>query len=408
MAGVPLAPLESMDADKSKSFAIAPQLREDFNAYIAATRSGSVPPTEGKGEPKFARMYPTETQPREELFRVMRRHYGIMLRWRKKLLIEVDGKFKQAGGSPSKTSGIAGLPGPLQARSQSRFQDIEDLHGAEQELVKEIDFLKHQSPEKFMSLDDPLAAGSSLWILPVLGTVACWVYLRAFPDVMREKQREWDTWVRHEWASQEPGALPAAAVTLFERYVHDSRAWFKPMFRGDVFKLAPDDESWFVLGGRDAERAARRGTLARTARQGVGAERANAQAELLVIEQEGQPLIYGGREPYQMWGYLRHRAIYHSGRLTDSTSGARQGRIEAEENERVLQKSRTERTAAEHVRHKEEVDKLLARNREVIRENRLDGPALQEFRRGTEAQMESENRLHVERLDAIRRQTRMS
>jgi len=391
MAGVPLAAPGAMRADKQAIFAIAPQLRDDFNAYVAATRNGSVPPTEGKGEPTFGRMYPTETQPREELFRVIRRHYGFTLRWRKALL--------------NRPGGIAGLDGPLKARSETRYQDIEDLRGAEKDLVKEILFLQKADSEKFKVLDDPLAAGNWGQVLPVIGGLACWVYLKAFPELMIEKQREWDTWLQHEWASHDSGALPEAAVTLFERYVHDSRAWFKPMLRSDGRGLSPDDEDWFVYGGRETELGKRRASSARAARQGVGLERTQGETELRVLAQEGQPLIPGGREPYQMWGYLRHRAIYQCGKRIESTSGALQHRIESEESERLRQRSRAERTAAEDARHKAEVDKLMVRNHEVIRENRLQGSQLKEFTDGTRMQIEGENRLHQEQLNAIHRET---
>ena len=106
-----------------------------------------------------------------------------------------------------------------------------------------------------------------------------------------------------------------------------------------------------------------------------------------------------------MWGYLRHRAIYQCGKRIESTSGALQHRIESEESERLRQRSRAERTATEDARHKAEVDKLMVRNHEVIRENRLQGSQLKEFTDGTRMQIEGENRLHQEQLNAIHRET---
>ncbi|MDE2430967.1 MAG: DUF2235 domain-containing protein, partial [Burkholderiales bacterium] len=142
MAAVPLVPETAMRASQTEYFRIDSKLRQDFNAYVAATRTGTIPPTNGKGEARFASMYPTETQPREELFRIMRRHYGIWLRWRKSLL-------KQPGG-------VSALPNLTQATSDTRFQDIEDFKGAEQELRKELLFLQTSDPGKFDVLDDPL------------------------------------------------------------------------------------------------------------------------------------------------------------------------------------------------------------------------------------------------------------
>ena len=399
MGGVPLAPKASMDAVKQRSFEIAPQLLEDFNAYVAATRTGSVPPTQGKGEAAFARMFPTETQPREELFRVMRRHYGFMLRWRKTLL--------------DRPGGIAGLDEPKQAKGESRFQDIEDLRGAEQELRKELRFLISEGSEKFAVLDDPLAQVKLFKAagLPFMLMIE-WIYSKSFPELMRQKQREWDTWLRQEWEGRDAKLVAAACTRLFERYVHDSRAWFKPGLRPDrTFKFAPNDEDWFVYGLREKELANRQDEFAKrridlenTVRTATGPARAEAQLELSILSQEGQPLIRGSREAYQMWGYLRHRGIYQSGKLLDSTSGARAGKIDAEENERVIERSRAEQIAAENARHQTEIDKITARNREVIRENRLDDQRMREFTAGTRQQIEQENRLHEKQLRAIHKE----
>lgn len=409
MGGVPLAPRDRMIDVEAKPFEIAPQLREDFNAYVVATRTASVPPTNGKGEAAFARMFPTETQPREELFRVTRRHYGFMLRWRKTLL--------------ARPRGIAGLNEPLHAKGDSRFQDIEDLRGAEHELRKELSFLLDTSAEKFAVLDDPLAQLQAFraagWPLML---VIEWIYAKSFPELMRQKQREWDTWIRHEWEGRDEEPVAAACARLFERHVHDSRAWFKPGFRSDRrLAIAPNDEDWFVYGGREkelAERgdefAMRRADLERTARTTSGPVQKQAKLELALLSQEGQllregqPLIRGSREPYQMWGYLRHRGIYQSGKWIDSTAGARDKKLDAEENERVLERSRADQIAAENARHQAERDKIMARNREVIRENRLDDQRMREFMAGSRQQIEQENRLHEEQLRVIRKETSLS
>lgn len=60
MAGVPLGAPPQLIAARRDNFAIDPALRQAFNAYIEATRTGRVPARNGKGDPHFARMYPTE------------------------------------------------------------------------------------------------------------------------------------------------------------------------------------------------------------------------------------------------------------------------------------------------------------------------------------------------------------
>ncbi|MGY4830400.1 phospholipase effector Tle1 domain-containing protein [Sphaerotilaceae bacterium SBD11-9] len=414
MAGVPLAPEPAMLDFQKANFAVDPQLREDFNAYIAATRSGSVPPTNGKGEPSFASMYPTETQPREELLRVMRRHYGILLRWRKAMM--------------NRPGGMAGLPGLAQSRSISRFQDAEDFRGAEEELRREIVFLQSTDPKKFDRINDlalgliadvrdqtasATALAGPLGPLAVAtGSVAVFLTMKgheSIQDVMRDKQRQWDTWLQHEWADHGPMALPAAAEALFSRYVHDSRAWFKVLFQTNGRGMPSNDEDWFVFGGREKEKAARireqQEALAAHRKSGDAKAMAAAQQALTDLQQEGQPLLQGGREPYQMWGYVRHRRVYQSGQLRDAAFASRQQSIEREEHERVLQQRRQEQIAQENARHESAVQALRDRNKQVIQDNKLSESDRREFTAGTRMQIERENREHLARLKEIEAKT---
>lgn len=410
MAGVPLAPESAMLEFQSRNFAIDPQLRNDFNAYVAATRKDTIPPTNGKGEPTFANLYPTETQPRENLLWLMRRQYGIQLRWRKAML--------------NRVGGIAGLQGLAQSRSPSRFQDAEDFRGAEDELRREIVFLQDTDPRKFDRFEDPTLS----WIavardgLPpaaalagrfgryAIGTGAALVFLtmkvnESIQSVMRDKQRQWDAWLQYEWAEHGPNALPPAAETLFSRYVHDSRAWFKVLFQTNGRGLPSNDEDWFVLGRREKEKA----MLIQEHQAAISAHRQSGNAEALTaaqrslseLQKEGQPLLQGGREPYQMWGYVRHRRIYQSGKLMDATYETRQQSIEREERERVLQQRRQAQIAQENARHEAAMRSLKDRNQQEIKANRLSEESQKEFTRGTRAQMEREKREHVARLKQI-------
>jgi len=414
MAGVPLAPESSMLDYQRQNFAIAPQLREDFNAYVVATRSGTVPPTQGTGNARFASMFPTETQPREELHRVMRRHAGYMLRWRKAVM--------------ARPGGMAGLPGLKASQSATRFQDMEDFRGAEEELRKEITFLRDPNPRKFEVLDDVFfdfalntANRVSGAVLPVstalggLALAASWmVKNKSLLGLMRDKQSQWDTWLQDEWNQSGAAALPVAAEHLFERYVHDSRAWFKALMRadgkkGDTPKMVADDESWFVFGGRETERKERLAQLnkeiAEHKKAGKKADQVRCQAELDVLQQEGQPLLVGGREPYRMWGYVRHRTLYQSGRLDERTGKSwsqDQLRINKEEEERIRKKRDEDAMAFEQARHDAEIKRLTEANRRVLQENRIPQDDQREHTATTKQQISDENAAHEAKMKELR------
>lgn len=412
MAGVPLAPPHVMLEHQKTNFAIAPKLREDFNAYIAATRTGSVPPTQGKGQQAFANMFPTETQPRGDLHRVMRHHYGFLLRWRKAQM--------------NRSGGASALPGLMSNPSDSKYQDIEDIRGAEQELRKEIIFLESKDPKKYDVIDDTFFDKALSWaslvsnvagasripaaqVLALSSTALTWNLKSALRNVMQEKQQQWDTWLHAEWASHAGNALPAAAAHWFEHYVHDSRAWFKPFMRSDVESMVPDDEAWFVFGEREQDRqaqAAAARTRADDAREsGNKKELAEAEEVLQRLKQDWQPLLIGGREPYRMWGYVRHRRIFQAGHLNDPGYGSRQAAIEREEDDRVREKARTDRIAKENARHDEKMRSLKERETEVRNDPRLRSTKKDEFTDGTRAQIAREKREHAENIAQIERTT---
>lgn len=410
MAGVPLAPESAMIDFQKTNFAIAPQLREDFNAYVAATRSGSVPPTQGSGNARFASMFPTETQPRDELYRVMRRHAGYLLRWRKAVM--------------NRPGGMAGLSGLKASKSMTRFQDMEDFRGAEEELRKEIAFLRDPDPKKFEVLDDTFfdfalnaANGSVPAMGPLLGPLvltASWmVKNNSLVGFMHDKQRQWDDWLQEEWDRNTPDALPLAAEHLFERYVHDSRAWFKAFMRtdgkkGEVPKMVADDETWFVFGGREAERKERIAQLnqeiAKHQKEGRKLDQALCQNELDKLQLEGQPLLVGGREPYRMWGYVRHRTLYQAGKADGSefkTWKQDQRQIDKEEQERIRRKENEDAIAAEKARHESTVKRLQDRDREVLHENRISQDDQREFTAITRRKIDEENVYHAARLKSL-------
>jgi hypothetical protein len=373
MAGVPLTPPNQFLDFHKADFAISDPLRKDFNAYVDATRSGSVLPTLGKGEPQFARMFPTETQPRESLHAIMYRHAGLALSWRKAMLA-------QKGGA-------AATVNVNLMTSDAKYQDAEDIRGAEEELKKEIDFLMSHDPKKFEHYDDRLldalsvggapaasllvvtapllvspvwsfSPGVSVWkalaaqvaamagsaTATVTAPVAAYLTYKSIRDgihkAMKDKQREWDTWLKDAWLHAEsmPASKRQAISQLMTHYVHDSRAWFKLAIPADAYWVAPDDEDWFVLGGREKERAKRLTKLDRN----IATNRNSPQKSSLVNERDtfksnpAEPLIRGGREPYRMWGYVRMRGIYDSWKpVAGGQYSKEQEQIDREERRRV-------------------------------------------------------------------------
>ncbi|RZL02763.1 MAG: hypothetical protein EOP36_07630 [Rubrivivax sp.] len=412
MAGVPLAPDTAMLEYQKVNFTIAPKLRADFNAYIAATRTGSVPPTQGKGNQAFASMFPTETQPRGELHRVMRHHYGFMLRWRKYLM--------------NRTGGASALPGLTANASDSKYQDIEDIRGAEEELRKEIIFLESKDAKKFAEIDDTFFEKALSWagmvsnvtgatripvaqLIALSSTALTWNLKAALRTVMQEKQQQWDTWLHAEWASHAENALPQATVHWFEHYVHDSRAWFKPFMRSDAESMVPDDEKWFVFGEREQDRQRQISDTKTRVDHAMKSKDTKAmeaaEQKLKLLQQDWQPLLLGGREPYRLWGYVRHRRIFQAGKLNDPGYSNRQAAIEREENERVMQQARADRIEKENTRHEEQLRKLKDRNREVHSDPRLSSDQKAEFTEGTRAQIAREKQEHAQNIAHIERTT---
>jgi hypothetical protein len=224
---------------------------------------------------------------------------------------------------------------------------------------------------------------------------------------MQEKQQQWDTWLHAEWASHSANALPAAAAHWFEHYVHDSRAWFKPFMRSDVESMVPDDEAWFVFGEREKDlkiqMKAAEDRIADARDSGEKKALAEAEKTLQRLKQDGQPLLMGGREPYRLWGYVRHRRIFQAGQLNDPGYRSRQAAIEREEEDRVRERARIDRIAKENARHEEKMRSLMARDAEVRADSRLPSPKKDEFTEGTRAQIAREKREHAESIAQIER-----
>lgn len=421
MAGVPLAPKGQFDALQTRNFAIAQTLRSDFNAYVEATRTGRVPPTNGKGDADFARMFPTEEQPRHSLDALMTTHYAYFLQWRK-----------------PKLRHIHELPGLAQNTNIAAKQDIEDFRGADEELEKELAFLESKRADKFATVDDPMMDAIRTRSAPVLGALSNLAGPFSLPAAagsvaaankidkmvlatMKNKQAQWDSTLRSIWMGEPilKGGAADDVTRLFECYVHDSRAWFKAMLTKDGFdsdaakaklvkavagvdgyELAPNDEDWFTLGGLEREKATQRRVLndrlANQQKSGdiVGAEK--TRKELTDLEAFG-PLVRGGREPYRLYGYLRFRRLYQNGNLNAVAYDKRQVLIQQDERSRA----KDDRLAQENTRHEAERKKILADERRVIQEGRVKGAQLDEYLYGSKQALEAENRRHTENVKTI-------
>lgn len=421
MAGVPLAPKGQFSAFLSECFSISSALRSDFNAYIEATRTGRVPPTNGKGDAEFARMFPTEEQPRHSLDALMTTHYAYFLQWRKPLLRHIHN-----------------LPGLAQNTNASCKQDIEDFRGADEELEKELAFLESKQSDKFATVDDPLMDSirtRSTQILTELSNLAGPFALPAtvgsamagnkiekmLVGTMKNKQAQWDFTLRGLWMGDPMLKDKAAkdAARVFECYVHDSRAWFKALLTKDGYdsdgakakltkalagvdgyEMAPNDEDWFTLGGREQEKVTQKRVLnERLAAQQKAGDIAGAsktRKELADLESLG-PLVRGGREPYRMHGYLRFRRLYQNGTLNAAAYDKRQVLIQQDEQSRA----KDNRLLQENSRHESERKKILAEERRVIQEGRVKGAQLDEYLYGSKRALEDENRRHAENVKAI-------
>lgn len=269
IAGVPLNLREAPERARA-AMEISPGLRQAFNAYLA-----------GAGKPQ-------DVNTRS----LIEQHSALYLRWRRARL----GK-------------MADLP----ALARCTLQDRTDLLAADDELAAEAELMSRDHDH----LSAPLA-----WLNPFqLG--------REVVDRLWARKLEQWAKIRPHWTDAAPP--PPAVAALFDTYMHDSRAWFKP--------FADNDEDWardvaarLRAAGDSRHEAAREKAAAETAptrgmaelhhrRQGL----ANAHARRL----EQQPTVQAsGREPYLLgWGYLRWRTIYTCFDESLAESTAREDRL---------------------------------------------------------------------------------
>ncbi|MEN7430393.1 DUF2235 domain-containing protein [Chromobacterium sp. TRC.1.1.SA] len=270
IAGVPLLDEGDFKEAHKSMFKIDPSTINAFNAYIETTRNGS-------GQPD-KKLWLTETQPLEPVQAIVRRHYGIFLRWRKSML----GKVHL-------------LPGLKQSADpvEKKTQDIHDFQLTDQELSEELKLLD----------------GSGISLKNITAFLG--------------KSSDWKDGVSKAW--HDPTPVKPAEEILFETLVHDSRAWFKPFGDDDSIdslrKYQP--ERIKELENRLNRLAAEKKYLNNNSsaqlsyppvgvrQQAIERETQEIQKRLDDLKQKKSYAIAdGGHEPYYMWGYLRWRKIY--------------------------------------------------------------------------------------------------
>ncbi|MDI9695487.1 DUF2235 domain-containing protein [Burkholderia cenocepacia] len=222
-AGVPLdIKGPGVAAEAAAAFAISPALKRAFSAYVSTS-----------ADYYYAKEHGTPG--------LMRAHYGLYLRWRK---MRLDNLRSQ----PSFLAAKAAYP-----------QDAVDLDSANEELRLEWrDLLEcekeggptvsryagntvsrkiTQNPKAAAVISPavlPIAAGLQSAI-PFVGPLVRASAKRAEDFFQLQLEEKWKQWleVRGDWNMGPPEA-PISA--LYDNFMHDSRAWFKP--------LGDDDDVW--------------------------------------------------------------------------------------------------------------------------------------------------------------------
>ncbi|MDK3021619.1 DUF2235 domain-containing protein [Cupriavidus taiwanensis] len=335
IAGVPLMSTDSAPAEQRKQFQVDADLITAFNAYRDATAASSAGPS--------------------TTLELIRHHYGYFLRWRHQWL----GK-------------VSSMPNVRRAPANDRT----DLIKADAELTEELKWVQRyvsyqnlvpnwakgrytgwlmegakwlvetQADSHAAAISAivgeavgpaaraavPEAPGGPIALMPAADAVQA---TAMFYQAKRAIRIKFDSWkdVRQAWENQD--VSPPIDV-FFSRYVHDSRAWFKP--------LGDDDDVWYRKQQDEvdavAAKAARKEAAPvmigpMTARVGILPPPPLSDKEQAMLETharlkrqrvaKGQsvdaalkdpaytsqlPQQPSGRELWPMWGYLRWRTVY--------------------------------------------------------------------------------------------------
>jgi hypothetical protein len=297
---------------------------------------------------------------------LMRAHYGLYLRWRKQ-------RLKDLRDQPSFKAAQAGYP-----------QDAVDLDSANQELKAEwqdlLESEKNGGPSlgryamegtenfirnnpKSAALFPPMMLLGQAFVTPVTLAVAPSAKAAA-NALLQEKWKQWLE-VRDDWNMDAP---EPAISALYDNYMHDSRAWFKPLgddddvwnyqqikalkekqaeferehaawqarMKGAMPTSAWDavkEAGWMTLGpvgtavlaqepkspltADETDQLKRYDAAMQSARQARQAKDPTAPTDSAVLTDpkvsKGLAFQKSGREFYFLWGYLRWRTVYVNG-----------------------------------------------------------------------------------------------
>lgn len=278
VAGVPLD-LNGAQSQYKEKFLVSEDLRAAFNAYVDATQAVSAAqPSSGK---------------------IIQNHYELYLRWR---------RLRSERGPD--------WIGNTASASRATAQDYEDLTKANDELLQEVrELTKNNTRDRVFS---------ERALLPMPTSVR--IYDGIMLIVRGNKEKMWKEGIEAIWnARSEP---PEAVITLLDDYVHDSRAWFKP--------LGEDDDVWILIQRERMDRLQERDNWAQESyRRGrpdmaVGfelSEEERAELERYRADPNALALQSSGREYYAQWGYLRWRTVYENRQVREQRQ-AEQDRID--------------------------------------------------------------------------------
>ncbi|CAD5110454.1 T6SS phospholipase effector Tle1-like catalytic domain-containing protein [Zestomonas carbonaria] len=314
-AGVPLMDLTQAPPPIQNAFKVSVGLMSRFNAYMIELRGNS-----NLGNATT-----------EDL---VQRHYRQFLQWRRYFLdkytqvlgrvaspqdrmdltqanLELAGEWKTLLGSDDLIRGynspwMGGYTGAL-----LEYGIIKPFVNAGKDTLTILGTLANLLARARF---DDLPGGWIANVSPIVdGTMQSSMMLEALAQALESKHGQWKQ-VENAWNA---GVfLPHGAVcALFERDVHDSRAWFKP--------LGDDDDVWIDKARAYIRELERKEKLAL---DGKGPRLSNEERKDLTFyrqKMDGRdapngeipavalPAQKSGRELSFLWGYLRWRTVYH-------------------------------------------------------------------------------------------------
>ncbi|RKF44507.1 DUF2235 domain-containing protein [Paraburkholderia fungorum] len=317
------------------AFKISAGLKEAFSAYVK-TSAGYFSVAEN-GTPGL-----------------MRTHYGLYLRWRKQRLTDLKAQpsFKAAqAGYPQDAVDLDSANEELRAEWQDLLESEKDGGPSLARYAMEggADFVR--SHPKLAATLSPMMLPASVFLGPLVAPFAPDA-VKAAKALLEEKWQQWLE-VRTDWNMDAP-EKPISA--LYDNYMHDSRAWFKPLGADDdvwnyeQIKALKDKQAAFErqhaawqaqskvvmpasysgypavmvgpepkspLTAQETDQLKRYDSAMQSAQTARQAKDPSAPSDSAVLTDpkvsKGLAFQKSGREFYFLWGYLRWRTVYING-----------------------------------------------------------------------------------------------